>query len=405
MKSIQLLIALLFMSYVLDAQSERDILYADIAYLSADTLKGRTTGSKEEAIAAAYLAQRFQSLGCKPAGELGTFYQFFSGKILANPHASQDDAGEVLNGQNVVALIDHGAEKTVVFGAHYDHLGMGHEGSLHVGEPEVHNGADDNASGTAGLLALAERLQDFKAFNYLFIAFSGEERGLWGSNFWTKNPTIPLEDISFMMNMDMIGRLDNSRGLAINGTGTATQWAQLIKEIDNKFKVPLKLFESGFGPSDFVSFYQQDIPVLSFFTGQHEDYHKPSDDVDKINFEGIKTVLDMMEHIVRRSADFSEITFQKTKDETPSAPRFTVTLGVMPDYLYSDGGMRIDGVRDDRPAQKAGIEKGDVVIKMGDIEVTDVMTYMEALSKYKAGDKAPVKIKRGDQEIDVEVQF
>ena len=388
------------------AQPTHTQIYKDIAYLSADTLQGRTTGSKGEALAAAYIAQRFQSLGLEPAGELGTFYQFFSGKVMANPHATHDDAGEILKGKNVVGFLDHGKEKTVVIGAHYDHLGMGHDGSLHVGEPEVHNGADDNASGTAALMDLAVRLDDNRSFNYLFIAFSGEERGLWGSNFWTKNPTYPLDQIAFMVNMDMIGRLDNSRGLAIHGTGTAEEWPELLELIQRNFKdTPIKEFKSGIGPSDFTSFYSQEIPVLSFFTGQHEDYHKPTDDIEKLNFDGIETVLSMIDLCVEFAEKQENITYAETKDESPEVPAFTVTLGVMPDYLYSDGGMRIDGVRPDRPADKAGIEKGDVVIKMGEIEVTDVMTYMKALSKYSAGDAAPVRVKRGDKEINVTVQF
>jgi Iap family predicted aminopeptidase len=270
---------------------------------------------------------------------------------------------------------------------------------------EIHNGADDNASGTAGLLHLAQVLKskDLQT-DFLFFAISGEEQGLWGSNYYTKNPTVDLSKVNYMINMDMVGRLDEERGLAVYGTGTAPNWDRLLDEV-NTDSLKLIRKESGKGPSDHTSFYLKDIPVLHFFTGQHEDYHKPGDDTEKINFEGIKTVTDMIERIVVALDESEKLAFQKTKEEESNAPRFTVTLGVMPDYLYDGEGMLIADVSEDKPAIKAGILKGDIVIQMGDSTIVDMMSYMRALSGFQSGDRTKVVVDREGEKVEVEVEF
>ena len=316
---------------------------------------------------------------------------------------------EEKTGKNIVGLIDNKANHYVVIGAHYDHLGFGIEGSLHRGgKKEVHNGADDNASGVALLIELARHLKENgpNKYNYVIVAFTGEEKGLLGSNYYVKNHAVKKEDVSFMINLDMVGRLDREDPvLMINGVGTAKEWNTLMTSIEQEnFRITTT--ESGVGPSDHTSFYLDDIPVLHFFSGTHEDYHKPSDDVDKINFAGIVHIGQYIMELIIRSNSSDVLTFVKTKDENIfKAPKFTVTLGVVPDYAFNDGGMRIDGVTDGKPASTSGLTKGDIVVKLGNYSVRDMTSYMEALSKFQKGDKTTVTYKRADKEVTTDIQF
>lgn len=379
-----------------------------VKQLSSDEFAGRETGTEGQDKAAEYIIEKMTEIGLTPKGTDDSFLQEFEITPKANPHMSESQAnGEAILVKNVIGYIDNRAEHTVIIGAHYDHLGMGGEGSLYVGDKEIHNGADDNASGVAILLQLASDLignENTASNNYLFIAFSGEEKGLWGSNYYCKNPTIELEQANYMINMDMVGRLDETKGLAINGVGTSPLWEEVLTETKVK-EQELILSKSGVGPSDHTSFYLKDIPVLHFFTGQHEDYHKPTDDIEKINFKGMYLIgtyiLDIIEHLDNKE----KLEFVKTKDESAETPRFTVTLGVMPDYMFQGDGMRIDGVTEGKPADKAGFKTGDIVIKMGEIEVSDMMSYMKALSEFKKGDKTTVIVKRGKKEIKEKVEF
>ncbi|WP_370090470.1 M20/M25/M40 family metallo-hydrolase [Ekhidna sp.] len=377
----------------------------DISVLASDSLAGREVGTEGEKMAADYIASELEKAGVQPKGTDG-FYQSFFVKDADNPHAqpSSETGENGITGYNVVGVIDNPGDELVIIGAHYDHLGMGDFSSLHRGEQAVHNGADDNASGIAAMLHLARVLSKQKLNrDVLFIGFSGEEKGLWGSNYFTKTPTIDLTKVNFMINMDMVGRLDESKGLAINGTGTSPIWNWLLDEV-NSDSLKLIKSESGVGPSDHTSFYLQDIPVLHFFTGQHEDYHKPGDDPEKINEEGILKVASIIERMIVLMDDDEKIAFTKTKDESDN-PRFTVTLGVVPDYMFDGEGMRIDGVSEDKPAIKAGIEKGDVVIQLGDSTVTDMMSYMRALSTFEKGDKTTVIVDRGGERLSFEIEF
>src|SRR5687767_2817494 len=301
---------------------------ADIGYLADDKLEGRAFGSKGEYLAGNYIAKRFDLLELKPAGEKETWFQSFTVKN-PTPHGVEfaDKAVEGSStGRNVMALLDHGAPYTIILGAHYDHLGMGTMGSLHMGEPAIHNGADDNASGVALILELADRLKRNESFNYLFIAFTGEENGLWGSNYFCDHPTIDLSAVTAMFNFDMVGRLNaTTRKMAANGVGTSPAWPGLLKS-SNKFGLDISSSESGIGPSDHTSFYLEDIPVLHFFTGAHEDYHKPTDDVHLINPEGISRIGALVTEIITQMNGASKLTFTKTKDPDPSStPRMEVT--------------------------------------------------------------------------------
>ena len=382
----------------------------DVAYLASDSLLGRETGTKGEQMAADYLAKRFDDIGIAPKGTDG-YFQEFNFKPSTNPHEQTkilDSIAEgMLTGANVVGYLDNQADKTVIIGAHFDHLGMGGEGSLfRAEEPAIHNGADDNASGVAVLLQLAQRLKNLEnpQSNFLFIGFSGEEKGLLGSNYFAKNPTIDMEKVNLMINMDMVGRLNEEKTLAVHGVGTSPSFKQLLFA-NNQQGFTIAEHESGIGPSDHTSFYLNDLPVLHFFTGQHEDYHKPSDDSDRVNYEGMALITDYIYSIIIDLDDDAKLAFRKTKDESSNTPRFKVGLGVVPDYLFTGEGMRIDGISEDKPAQKAGLMKGDIVKKLGDSTVTDMMSYMRALSVFDKGQSTIVIIEREGEKMEVEIDF
>jgi hypothetical protein len=376
----------------------------DITYLASDALEGRESGSKGGQLAAEYISERMAALKLTPMGDQGGWFQEFAIPQLDphNPHVTTS----VVQGSNVIGYLDHGAPSTVVIGAHYDHLGMGGFGSLSFSGPAIHNGADDNASGVAGLLYLAEVCKKrFRENNFLFIAFAGEERGLLGSNYFVKHPTVDLETVNYMLNMDMIGRLKQDKTLAVNGVGTSPQWESSLESM-NLEGLKLVKSASGVGPSDHTSFYYEGVPVLHFFTGQHEDYHKPSDDVERINFDGLETVARYIANIIGSLDDDGRLEFQETQDSTQTVRSdFKVTLGVMPDYLFTGEGMRIDGVRPDRPAANAGMVKGDIVLQMGEVKVMNMMSYMEALGEFSPGDTVVIIIERDGERIEKTVTF
>lgn len=385
----------------------RQQIQVDVVYLSSDLLGGRETGSEGERMAAEYIEHRFKSIGLETLPTQSSYRQDFTFKTLANPKNPHDTtAGKTLFGQNVIAYLDNHAENTVIIGAHYDHLGLGSHGSLYTGEPAIHNGADDNASGVAALLFLAEKLSKshYKASNFCFIAFSGEEYGLHGSKSFTEKLLTAVSGFNFMINMDMVGRLNEEKSLVINGVGTSPVWKELLE----KYKGDLKLAttESGVGPSDHTSFYLKERPVLHFFTGQHTDYHKPGDDSHLINYHGIEQISEFIYKLVTTDYSQRSIAFTKTKDdEGRKAAQFKVSLGVMPDYTYTESGMRVDGVIDGRPGQLAGMQKGDIITKLGDLDIKDIYAYMEALSKFKPGDNAEMRLKRNGQEMILQVKF
>ena len=296
----------------------------------------------------------------------------------------------------------------MIASAHYDHLGMGGEGSLDREKPAIHNGADDNASGIAILLALADKLKNqsptITQNNYLFMAFSGEEMGLLGSNYFVKTPTIDTKAVSYMINMDMVGRLNKEQTLAVYGVGTSSLFKQTLFANNNQ-GLTIKEHPSGVGPSDHTSFYLADIPVLHFFTGQHADYHKPSDDTEKLNYEGMQQISNYILNIVTDLDDAGQLAFKKTKNESEEVPMFKVALGVVPDYLFNGQGMRIDGISEDKPAQKAGLQRADVVVKLGSLDTPDMMSYMKALASFEVGETTTVIVKRDGELIERKVTF
>lgn len=374
----------------------------DLKFLSSDELEGRFTGTNGEKIAAEYIIKNFIEYDLEPLGDSNSFIQKFNAKLRKNPH-SDIDAKKII-GKNVIGFQNNNAKHTIIIGAHYDHLGYGQVGSLSTLEKQIHNGADDNASGVALMINLIPDLINYKYYNYLFIAFSGEELGLYGSTYFTKYPTIDLSNVRYMLNFDMVGRLNNQRTLLVNGVGTSSKWEKLVEQ-SNIYNFELKTTPSGFGASDHTPFYNRKIPVLHFFTGQHEDYHKPSDDIDKINFEGIYDISLYVLEIIKNSFDISDFDYIETKSSSNESPRFSVTLGIMPDYLSEEEGLRIDGVSKDKLADRVGILSDDIIIRLGDFEVTDIMSYMKALSKFSSGDKTNVVINRSGSEYEFEIVF
>src|SRR5215217_6193630 len=288
---------------------------------------------------------------------------------------------------NVVGVIEGSdpilKDESIIIGAHYDHLGRGGEGSLAPREGEIHHGADDNASGTAGVLELARIFSTQRPKlkrTLVFITFSGEEEGLLGSNYYVNHPLMPLDKTVAMINMDMIGRMKD-RKLIVGGVGTAKEWRQLITAGSNG-AFELTMNEDGYGPSDHSSFYSKQIPVLFFWTGTHTDYHKPSDTFEKINYNDEARILSLVARIVRDvdSAD-PRLTFTTAKSDPPRGGGFRVYLGTIPNYADTNDGLLLDGVRDDSPAAKAGLKAGDRVVKIGSREVKNVYDYTYALGE------------------------
>jgi aminopeptidase YwaD len=346
---------------------------------------------------------------------------------------------------NVIGILE-GAdialkEETIVVGAHYDHLGLGGEGSLAPREGDIHHGADDNASGVAGVLELArmftaERPRPKRTI--VFVAFSGEEEGLLGSNYYVNHPVMPLTKTIAMFNMDMIGRM-RDRKLIIGGVGTSQEWRDLISganasqgvtvsatanvavgtgvpivvsangrpvmTMDSNKTFDLTLQEDGYGPSDHSSFYAKQIPVLFFWTGNHPDYHKPSDTFDKINYTDEARIVSLVARLLRDvdRAD-KRPTFTTAKsDSTQRTGGFRVYLGTIPNYADSGDGLLLDGVRDDSPAAKAGMKAGDRVVRIGARDVKNVYDYTYALGELKAGQEYTIEVVRGSERLTLKI--
>jgi len=383
---------------------EEKNIKAHIKVLADDAMQGRLTGSAGEKMAMEYIEKQFKKLNLTPKGESSTFAQSFPFK--GGMHGTDTEG----IAHNVVAYIDNQATNTIIIGAHFDHLGLGENGSSLDANPigKIHNGADDNASGVAGVLELARYFSTNKVkekSNFLFICFSGEELGLFGSKHFTEHPPLELSTVNYMINMDMIGRLNpTTKSISVSGSGTSPVWEPLLKSIGSKLSI--KTDSAGVGPSDHTSFYLKDIPVLHFFTGSHSDYHKPSDDWDKINYAGEKEVLELIIAVIEKLDNEPKLAFLTTKNKSMDSSRsFKVTLGIMPSYTSDASGLLVDGVTEGRPAQRAGIETGDIIIEIGEFPIQDIQNYMDALSKFEKGQTVPVKVKRKNEVITVAVTF
>jgi hypothetical protein len=310
--------------------------------------------------------------------------------------------------KNVLGVLDGAgprATETIVVGAHYDHWGYGGEGSAAPGSTEIHNGADDNASGTAGIIELARRLaRRDKPLDrrILFAAFTAEERGLIGSEHYVNNPAVPLDRTVAMINFDMIGRLRNDK-LIVYGTGTAPEFAPLLEKLNQRHKFSLRPIATGQGPSDQTSFYFKDIPVLHFFTDSHPDYHKPTDDTEKVSIEGVDRVLTLVEElIVELAGAESRPTYVKVKESPgqgdPAAGE-RAWLGSIPAFGEEVDGTLLTGVTAGSPADKAGIRGGDVIVQVGGNEIHSLQDLQDALVSHKPGDIVKITVRRGNVRI------
>ena len=406
-----LVIFLLITLMVKGQKISTDNIKSTIYYLADEKLQGRGTSSPGEKMAADYIAKRFKQYKLTPKGDsAGSYFYHFHNKYNPDKTDTIPDRGSDRKGIDVVGYLDEGAENTIVIGAHLDHLGLGYDKNSLDANPEgkIHPGADDNASGVAGVLELARYFKATKQkqhYNYLFICFSGEELGLFGSKKYCENPTIDLSKVDIMLNMDMIGRLnDSTKKLIVYGVGTAPDLVPMIDSIKTIFSI--KKDSAGIGPSDQTSFYLKNVPVLFFFTGQHADYHKPTDVASKINYPGEKMVLEYEISIITALNAKPKLKFLTTKNpEMGRHARKGVTMGVMPDYTFEGKGMRVDGVTEGKPASKAGVQKGDVVIQLGDNKINTMMDYMTALSKFKKDETTTVIVIRDSKEVTLSVTF
>ncbi|HEX2724101.1 MAG TPA: M28 family peptidase [Gemmatimonadaceae bacterium] len=381
----------------------------DIAYLASDKLEGRLTGTAGNDSAAAYLARRYASLKLRKA------YPGYLQKFVARPAASAhigDTAGKAT--QNVVAILK-GADPTlasqyIVIGAHFDHLGHETQFAMDPAAGDaIRNGADDNASGTAAVLQLARMLSVSRPRrSVIFANFSGEEEGLLGSQYFVENSPVPLDSIVVMLNFDMVGRLNNDK-LIVYGTGTATELAALLDSANaGVSSLKLEGGGDGFGSSDQSSFYAKNIPVLHFFTDIHSDYHRATDDVEKINAGGEASVVDLAYRVIKSlDARPSRLTFVKSAPPARMAPRSSGSqayLGSIPNMSAGTvPGLQLSGVRADSPADKGGLKAGDIVVEFGGKTVTDLQSYSDALYSHKPGDTVKIVFLRGASRMETTV--
>jgi hypothetical protein len=383
----------------------------DIRFLSDDRLEGRMTGTPEADTAAVYIQQRFRQVGLQaPAG--GWFQEF---KVEGGAAQKVAEAGRT--GRNVVGLLPGSdpvlREQVIVVGAHYDHLGGGSFGALDPDSTgKVHNGADDNASGVAAIINLAQRMAaDPPARTIVFVAFSGEELGLLGSAYYVRQPAVPLARTMAMINFDMVGRLRNDK-LIIYGTETATQFTPLLDSINKSFGFDLKMRGDGYGPSDQSAFYAVKKPVLHIFTDLHEDYHRTTDDWQKINVAGMLKVTDFAAALLRELGDRpTPLTFVDQPSPHAQAPApgqvqtpgYGAYLGTVPDMGGDASGVKLSGVRAGSPAEKAGLQRDDVITRIGDMDIPDLQAMTDALRAHKPGDVVPVTVQRDGKPLTVTV--
>tara|TARA_B100000989_G_scaffold47046_1_gene30554 strand:- start:175 stop:1458 length:1284 start_codon:yes stop_codon:yes gene_type:complete len=380
-----------------------------VGYLASDKLGGRSPGSKGDKLAKEYMVNLFQ----KSSSSVDV--QDF--EVIINRRTQ-----ETALTHNVIGVLPGNdpllQNEYVIIGGHYDTTANPPKGRKLFFD-NINNGADDNASGTAMVLELFEKYAATKNHKrtLVFILFGGEELGLLGSKFYAENPTVDLEKVQLMVNLDMIGRLDENKNVYIGGVPTANGFSETLKPFFDQSELNVTSYEhtasgvrSLFSRSDHYNFYRKDIPSLFFFTGIHKDYHTPRDEADLVNYEGLKLISDLAEQVIDNAANRSDrLEFKalpKLEEESERTPaRMKVSFGVMPDYAYQGSGLKIDAVLDNRPAKNSGMKDGDVIIKIQNIVVDDIYKYMEILSKIEPGSKAQATILRNDEELKIDVQF
>ena len=405
------------------ATPDTAVIMRDVRYLASDALEGGGTGTPGNDSAAAYIARRFARLGLAPALETsdhrvcssartcdGRFLQPFVARSVAAAHAGLP--GE-LPTQNVAAIVP-GTDPTlrhqyVILGAHFDHLGRSTFGALDPTDANaIHNGADDNASGTAAILELARLFRQHPTKRSLVVVtFSGEELGVLGSQYFADHSPVSLDSVRAMLNFDMVGRMQNDR-LIVYGVATATELNDIVTAANAAAPLQITATGDGFGASDHSSFYAKNLPVLHFFTNVHDDYHKASDDADRINGAGLARVVSLAERITRAIADRAEpLTFVRTAAAAPTTSTRENTsayLGSIPDMGATEvTGVRLTGVRADSPADKGGLKAGDVIVEFAGKPVKDLYAYTDALYAQKPGDLVDIVVVRGAERLTLRV--
>jgi hypothetical protein len=381
---------------------------ADVRYLADDAREGRGVGTKGIEEAARYIADAFKRIGLTPAGPDRSYFQPFT--LAPDAPGVMHTALGGTETRNVVAVLRGSSAalrgQVVIVGAHYDHLGYGGFGALDPDSTgKVHNGADDNASGVAGVLEVARLLRDRKpARTIVFITFSGEELGDLGSAYFVKHPLVePVDSIYAFLNMDMIGRLRNERLLAL-GALSAAQFSGLLDSLNQgpAGHFDLRASGDGWGPSDQSSFFAVKRPVLQFFTDLHEDYHRSTDDWQKINAVGLAHVATFVSQVALALANRpTMLTFVDAAPPTMAmgGSGYGAYLGTIPDMTGSPGGVLLTGVRAGSPAEQAGLKAGDIITAIGTKTVANLMDMTDALRSHQPGDTVTIGVKRGDQTV------
>lgn len=396
-----------------DAEVERYM--AQVEWLADDAREGRGAGTEGLAAAGAWIEQRFEEIGLVPAGTDGYRHAFtVSLPDPANPHAE----GESVPAFNVVGRLASGSEPAlpgiVVVGAHYDHLGYGGFGSLDPDSREIHNGADDNASGTVALIEAAARLaarSEELRRDIVFVAFSGEEHGLIGSSAFVRSPPegVPSDQVTAMINMDMVGRLGTGR-LQVLGGESAEEWYEIVGPLCADLALDCVVQGDGFGSSDHSSFFAAGIPVLHLFTGAHSEYHRPSDDADLIDGPGAVRIVQLVEATVAAlSGREAALTLVESTQPAPTRMRMGgARLGTIPDYAGpADGtpGLLLSAVRSGSPAEAGGLQRGDLIVRIDDVDIGGVEDFMMVLSEATPGTNAIVYVIRDERELQLEVTY
>jgi aminopeptidase YwaD len=386
-----------------------DARLAIVRYLADDALEGRLAGSEGERCAGDFIASAFERIGLEPGGENGSWFQSLPIASAINPHLPGGP------GRNVIAILRGSdmalRDEFIVVGAHYDHLGMGGFGSLEPAAASVvHNGADDNASGVAAMLAAAAELAggERPRRSILFVAFTGEEMGLLGSSRFVASGPVEVDRMKAMLNLDMVGRLEE-RPLIVYGVDTATEWRPLLDRLAATAGLTIAPRGEGYGPSDHTSFYARDVPVLHFFTNVHGDYHRPGDDWDRIDVDGLERVTRLVASVAREVAnDPKALTVVRGAGDPPATGEarssgYGAWLGSIPDFAPVERGVLLSGVSADSPAERAGLRGGDILVGLGEHEVADLEAMTVALRAHRPGDTIRVRFLRDGREQAVQV--
>ena len=380
-----------------------------VGYLASDKLGGRSAGSKGDILARDYMVDLFEK-----SSSSVTIQEF---EVITNRRTQ-----ETAITYNVIGVLPGNdpvlKDEFVIVGGHYDTTPNPPK-ARKLFFDNINNGADDNASGTAMVLELFEKYASTNSHKrtLVFILFGGEELGLLGSKHYAENPTINLDKVQLMVNLDMIGRLDEDKNVYLGGVPTAYGLDKAIKPFIESSKLNVTSYQhtasgvrSLFSRSDHYNFYKKDVPSLFFFTGIHKDYHTPRDEANLVNYEGLKLISDLAEKVIDNAAnrndrfEFREL--PKLEEESERTPaRMKVSLGIMPDYAHQGSGLKIDSVIDKRPAKNSGMKDGDVVIKIQDTMIDDIYKYMEILSKIEPGTKVQTTVLRNNEELNIDVQF